>query len=159
MNSISHKWARVGHERRNFISTSNHVLFCLSFKRDSSITDKKIQLFLTNENKRIDNSWMKIVKCIGAKAQYEKMHWNTTKTNNRCNFQYTEFSVIDLVLADRRNLSGTQPQSACSKPSRSIFVLSHNKCHYINLWICNFQFFFPHFGFPPSLGTSEHHCL
>ena len=30
-----------------------------------------------NENKGIDNSQIKIVKCIGTKAQDEKMHWNT----------------------------------------------------------------------------------
>ena len=35
---------------------------------------------LTNENKRIDNPRMKILKCIGAKAQDEKMRWITTKT-------------------------------------------------------------------------------
>ena len=95
------------HKKRNFISTSNHVLLCLSYKQNSPITEKKSQLFLINENKRIDNPQMKILKCIGTKAQDEKMHRNTTKTNNGRNFQFTKFSVIDLVLADRRNLSGT----------------------------------------------------
>ena len=32
----------------------------------------------------------------------EKMRWNATKKNGR-NFQYKKFSVIDLVLTDRRN--------------------------------------------------------
>ena len=48
-----------------------------------------------NENKRINDRWIKIVKCVGAKAQDEKMRWNTTKTNNGRSFQYTKFSVID----------------------------------------------------------------
>ena len=33
-----------------------------------------------NENKMIDNPRIKIVKCVGAKAQDEKMRWNTIKT-------------------------------------------------------------------------------
>ena len=55
-----------------------------------------------DENKRIDNPRIKSVKCVGAKAQHEK---NV--------FQHTKYSVIDLVLTDRRNLSGTTPKSAC----------------------------------------------
>ena len=33
-----------------------------------------------NENNRIDNPQIKIVKCFGPKAQDEKMRWNITKT-------------------------------------------------------------------------------
>ena len=62
---------------------------------------------LMNENKRIDNPWIRIVKCVGVKAQDENMHLNTTKTNSGHSFQYTKFSVIELVLTKRRNLSGT----------------------------------------------------
>ena len=36
--------------------------------------------FLMNENNRIDNPQIKIVKCFGPKAQDEKMRWNITKT-------------------------------------------------------------------------------
>ena len=70
-----------------------------------------------NENKRIDKPRIKIIKCVGAKAQDEKIRWNTTKTNNGRNFQYTEFSFIDLVFTDRRNLSGTWPKSTRAKSS------------------------------------------
>ena len=52
-----------------------------------------------NKNKRIDNPWIKLVKCVDDAAQDEKMSWNTTKTNSACNFQNTKFLVTD-----RRNL-------------------------------------------------------
>ena len=39
------------------------------------------------DKKRIDDPRIKIVKCVGAKAQDEKMRWNTTKTKNGRNFQ------------------------------------------------------------------------
>ena len=67
------------------------------------------------------------MKCVGALAQDEKMRRNTTQTQkNGRNFQYTKFSVIDLVLIDRRTLSVTQWQIF----QLSIFVLSREKCHY-----------------------------
>ena len=53
-----------------------------------------------------------------------KMHWHTSKTNNGCNFQHTKFSVIDLVLTNRRNLSGTRPTLAWGKSSSSWFSFS-----------------------------------
>ena len=78
-----------------------------------------------NENKGIDNSWIKIIKCIGAKAQDEKMHWNTTKTNNGLTFNFQNSQLlIDLVFTDRRNLSGTWPESACGKSSSCLFSFS-----------------------------------
>ena len=80
-----------------------------------------------NENRRIDNPRVIIVKCVGAKAQDEKMRRNTMKTNNGRNFPYTKFSVIDFVLTDRGNLSGTRPESACSKSSSCRFSLSASR--------------------------------
>ena len=77
-----------------------------------------------NENKRINDRWIKIVKCVGAKAQDEKMRWNTTKTNNGRSFQYTKFPVIDLVLTDKRNLSDTRAKSAYGKSSSCRFSFS-----------------------------------
>ena len=49
-NSIAHKWAqqtnecRVEHEKQNSISTSNHVLFCLSYKHNSPLLRRKAHL-------------------------------------------------------------------------------------------------------------------
>ena len=90
-------------ERLNFTSTSYHIIFCLSFKHHRPITDKKSQLFLMNENKRIDNPRMKIVKSVNwrYRALEKEMRWNTTKANNGRHFQYTKFTVIDLVFTDK----------------------------------------------------------
>ena len=50
-----------------------------------------------NENKRIDNPWIGALK--------KKTGVESTKKNGS-NFQYTKFSVTELVLTDRRNPSG-----------------------------------------------------
>ena len=41
---------RVEHEKRNFISTRVHVLFCLSYKHSSPLLTRKVGP--TNENKK-----------------------------------------------------------------------------------------------------------
>ena len=89
----------------------NHIntIIALSWQEKLSL--------LMNENKRIANPWIKIVKSIGR----WKMRWNNTKPNNGRNFQYTKSSVSDLVLIDRRNLSGTRPKLACGKTSNCRF--------------------------------------
>ena len=55
---------RVEHEKRNFVSTSNHVLFSLSYGHNSSLLTRKVDSIL-NENKRIDNPHIKIRECVG----------------------------------------------------------------------------------------------
>ena len=97
-----------------------------------------------SENKSIDNPQIRIINYIGARAQDEKLHWNTMKTNNGCSFQYTKFSVIDLVLANRRNLSGALPKLVCVKSSSCWFSLSAARMP------------LPKF---PLLGKFENHCL
>ena len=97
-----------------FISTSNRVLFCLSYIYilNSPLLTKK-STWLMNENKRIDNSRLKIVKCVGGKAQDEKLRWNTTKTNNGRN-----------ILSKK---------SACGKSSscRFLFSAKRNAIEYV----------------------------
>ena len=51
---------RVEQEKRNSVSTSNHVLFCLSYKHNSSLIRKK-PIWFMNENKWIENSRIIIV--------------------------------------------------------------------------------------------------
>ena len=67
-----------------------------------------------NENKRIDNPRIKSQSAWAPKL----------KNNNRRNYQFTKFSGIDFVLTDRRNLSGTQQNSACVKSSSCRFLSS-----------------------------------
>ena len=80
----------------------------------------------------------------------------TTKANNGCfsNFQYTKFSVIDLVLTDKRNISGKWPKSACGK---SVDFCSQSwEIHYQSHSLHNFWFFFLYFGFLPLLEKFAH---
>ena len=44
---------RVDHKIRNFISTRNHVLFCLSYRAKAFYRREKSTL-LMNENERVD---------------------------------------------------------------------------------------------------------
>ena len=76
-----------------------------------------------NENKIIDNPRIKIAKCVGAKVQDEK-YVKIIKTKSGRNFRYTKFSVIDLVLTNRRYFLGTQQKSACNKSSSCRFSFS-----------------------------------
>ena len=52
--------------------------------------------------------------------------------NNGRSFQYTKFSVIDLVFTDKRNNSGKRPKSARGKPSscRFSFPAARNAIEY-----------------------------
>ena len=53
---------RVEHEKRNSISTSNHVLFCYHINWEEKPTS------LMNENKWIDNPRITIIECVGANS-------------------------------------------------------------------------------------------
>ena len=74
--------------------------------------------FIKEWNKGIDN-------CL--RSQDENICWITTKTNNGPNFQYRKLSVINLVLTDGRNLSGSRLKSAYGK-SFFVFWFSSLPC-------------------------------
>ena len=57
---------RVEHEKRNSISTSNHVLFCLSYKHNSPFLGRKSDLTDECKKKGIGNPRITIVECVGA---------------------------------------------------------------------------------------------
>ena len=87
-NLIAHEWVQWTsvmsswrwEDKISYQFTSNYVLFCLSYKHNSPLLTRKVNFILINENKRIDNPQRKIVNCVGAKAQEEKMCRNTSKT-------------------------------------------------------------------------------
>ena len=56
---------RVEHSKRNFISTSNHVFFVCDINTKDLYWQENSTL-LMNENKRIDNPWIRVVKCVDA---------------------------------------------------------------------------------------------
>ena len=111
-NLIAHAWAQSYEwdEKRNFISTSNHALFFYQLNTIALCW----QYFINEWNERIDNLR------IETKSALAQARWKhaliTIKTNNGRNFSWTKFSVIDLVLTDRRNLSRTQNRPVANLP-------------------------------------------
>ena len=83
----------------------------------------------------------------------------TTKANNGPNFQYIKFLAIELVLTDRRNISGT----CQNRPRVNLLVLDFRSQRWkiplpkaLN-WGCRFRFFFFVFWFscsPSKVWTS-----
>lgn len=71
-----------------------------------------------NEKKEGSTIKKKIIKCFGDMAQDEKIRRITTRTNNGHDFQFTEFSIIEFLGTNSRNLSsGTQPKLTFGKSS------------------------------------------
>ena len=140
---------RVEHEKTNSISTSNHVLFCLSCKHNSPSLTRKVN-YLTNENKRIDNPQIKIVKYVGAKVQDEKY------VEYGRNFQYKKLLVIDFVLTDRGNLSGTRLKRPVANLSVVAFRSQPREMPLPKP--LNTPVTFLYFDFLPLLENFERHC-
>ena len=84
---------RVEHEKRNSISTSNHVLFCSSCKHNSTPHGK---VELINENRKIDNPRLKIVKCVALKMKNALNHY---KNNNGPNLNKQNSQLLNLSSA------------------------------------------------------------
>ena len=62
--------------------------------------------------------------CVGALKMKTRVESLQKNNNNEPIFQQTKFSVLDLGLTDRRNLTGTWPKSACGKSSSCRFSFS-----------------------------------
>ena len=60
-----------------------------------------------NENKRIDNPWIRVVKCVDALKMKTCLEWLQKQTVGLIS-NIKKFTVIELVLTDRRNSSGTR---------------------------------------------------
>ena len=60
-----------------------------------------------NENKRIDNPWIRVVKCVDALKMKTCLEWLQKQTVGLIS-NIKKFTVIELVLTDRRNPSGTR---------------------------------------------------
>ena len=97
---------QLEHNKRNFISTSNHVFFVYHINTKALYWQEKSTL-LMNENKRIDNPWIRVVKCVDALKMKTCLEWLQKQTVGLIS-NIKKFTVIELVLTDRRNLSGTR---------------------------------------------------
>ena len=113
-----------------------------------------------NENKRIDNSQIKIAQWVGAKAQDGKMRWNMiTKTIMGIifNFQNSHSSTWSLPTKEIFRVNGQIGLYQIFQ--LPIFALSREKCCYQSHRIRNFRFFFSYTGFLSLLGKFERYCL
>ena len=100
-------------------------IFCLSYKQNSPLLTRKVYFSMT-ENKRSGNPRIKIVKCVGAvktKTCVEALQKQTMGLIFKI-----KILSYELVLTDRRNLSGTRPKSACgiSSGCRFSFLAARN---------------------------------
>ena len=119
---------RVQHSKRNFISTSNHAFFVYHINTTALYWQEKLT-FLMNENKRINNPWIRVVKCVDAfkmKISVESLQKQTVGLI----FNKKKITVVELVLTDRkkpfrytgRGKSSSRWFSFASKSSWSSFV-------------------------------------
>ena len=105
---------QLEHNKRNFISTSNHVFFVYHINTKALYWQEKSTL-LINENKRIDNPWIRVVKCVDALKMKTCLEWLQKQTVGLIS-NIKKFAVIELVLTDRRNLSGTRTSFLYAQP-------------------------------------------
>ena len=86
---------------------------------------------LTNKNKEIDNSPIKIAQWVNAEGPKWKNALNHDYKNNYGrNFQCKIFSFIDFVFTNWRNLSGNGQMGLWQIFQSPIFALSGKKCCY-----------------------------
>ena len=93
---------RVQHSKRNFISTSNHIFFVYYINTTALYWQEK-STFLMNENKRINNPWIRVVKCVDAlkmKTSVESLQKQTVGLI----FNIKKITVIELVLTYRKKI-------------------------------------------------------
>ena len=70
---------QLEHNKRNFISASNHVFFVYHINTKALYWQEKSPL-LMNENKRIDNPWIRVVKCVDALKMKTCLEWLQKQT-------------------------------------------------------------------------------
>ena len=97
---------RVQHSKRYFISTSNHVFFVYHISTTALYWQEK-STFLMNENKRINNPWIRVVKCVDAfkmKTSVESLQKQTVGLI----FNIKKSQLLNWSLLTEKNLSGTR---------------------------------------------------
>ena len=112
-NSIAHEWPQRTREmsswtREEKIPYLQATVFYFVYNINTiALYLEEKPTSLMNENKWLQNPRITIVQCVGANSSDGKMRWILiTKTTMVIKFQFTKFSLIDFVLADRRSLSG-----------------------------------------------------
>ena len=90
-----------------------------------------------NENKRIDNLRIKIVKCVGSKAQHEKCVGTRQK------------HTMGIIFNIQNSRIHGQNRPVANLPVVDFRSEPREKFHHQGHWKRNFRFFFPYFAFLP----------
>ena len=98
---------RVQHSKRNFISTSNHVIFVYHINTTALYWHIK-STFLMNENKRINNPWIRVVKCIDALKMKTSVESLQKQTVGLIFNIKKKSQLLNRSLPTEKNLSGTR---------------------------------------------------
>ena len=109
---------RVEHEKRNFISVSNHVWFCLSYKHNNPVLTGKVN-FINEWKWRIDNPLIKLVNSETPQKQTMGVIFNT-RNSQLLTFTYRQkkfFRYMAKICLWKNYQS-------------SIFVFSREKCNH-----------------------------
>ena len=99
------------------------------------------------KKKKIENLQIKIVKCVGAKAQREKCVGTLQK------------QTMGIIFNIQNSRIHGQNQPVESLPVANFRSRPREKFHHQSPWIRIFRLFFLHFGSLPFLGKFERHCL
>ena len=83
-----------------------------------------------NENKRIDNPQIKIVKCVGAKAQDEKCIKTLQKQTMGVIFNMQNSQVLNWPLSTEEIFQVNDQNRPVASSRRFSFSDARNQCHY-----------------------------
>ena len=153
-NFSSNGWAQRTSEvsswtrEENFISASNDVLFCLSYKHNNPVLTGKVN-FINEWKWRIDNPLIKLVNSETPQKQTMGVIFNT-RNSQLLTFTYRQkkfFRYMAKICLWKNYQS-------------SIFVFSREKCNYLGNLIRNIpRFLFPYipysFLYPTMLGCTS----
>ena len=85
-----------------------------------------------NKTTGLTISQLKIIMCVGTKAQDEKKCIESQQNQPWAQVQYTIFSVTDFVPTDRKKSFKYTAKPVCGKSTKCQFLFSamHQICHY-----------------------------
>ena len=98
---------RVQHSKRKFISTSNHVFFVYHINTTALYWQEK-STFLMNENKRINNPWIRVLKCVDTLKMKTSVESLQKQTVGLIFNIKKKSQLLNWSLPTEKNLSGTR---------------------------------------------------
>ena len=147
--STANEWDVELNRRREISSTQGTMYYFVYRINTIALSWQEKSTLLMNENKRIASPWIKIVKSVGAKALDEKCVETIQNQIMGVIFNIQNSQAVIWFLPTEKSFRYMAKIGLWQIFQLSIFVLSHEKCHFQSDWIRNFWFLFPYFGFFP----------